>query len=70
LADYWYVRRVRGSAAVLFLSGVALAFLAVACVSSSIHATHRVPFAFMYLWFAALSFFAAWASHTQPRITD
>jgi hypothetical protein len=61
---------IRGSAAVLFLSGVVLAGLAVACVSSTIRAQHRVSVTFMYLWFALLAFFAGWVTQTQASIRD
>ena len=62
--------RVRGSAVALFGSGVALAIVALACVSAAIRVSHPIAHGFMYLWFAALSFFAAWVSQTQARPTD
>jgi hypothetical protein len=62
--------RIRGSAAFLFVTGLVLAFVAIACASSTMRVHRPIALAGMYLWFAALSFFAAWVSQTQARITN
>ena len=62
--------RIRGSAAVLFLTGLVLAAAAVACTSATIRVHNPVAQGLMFLWFATLSFFAAWFTQTQERAAD
>jgi len=75
------VLRVRWSSIAYLALGMALASIAIACVTGTItrlsaalpgHATVHVGHPFrlglMYLWFGALSFFAAWFTATQERL--
>jgi hypothetical protein len=63
--------------------GLVLASIAILCatgaitrlsdplpVLGSIRVEHPVRYGFMYLWFATLSFVAAWVTATQRRVPD
>jgi hypothetical protein len=75
------VRRVRWSAVAYLALGIALASIAIACATGTItrltdalpvtvHVAHPIRYGFMYLWFASLSFFAAWFTATQERLPN
>jgi hypothetical protein len=61
---------IRGSAAVLFLAGLTLAAIAVACISATVRVHDPVAKGLMCGWFASLLFVAAWFTQTQERATD
>ena len=55
--------RVRSSSVAWLALGVALACIAIACATgTTVHVAHPIRYGFMYLWFATLSFFAAWVT--------
>jgi len=57
--------RVRSSSVAWLACGVALACIAIACATgTTVHVAHPIRYGFMYLWFATLSFFAAWVTAT------
>jgi len=82
-ARFARIRRVRWSSVAYLALGIALASIAIACATGTItrltdalplgttvHVAHPIRYGFMYLWFAALSFFAAWFTATQERLPN
>jgi len=77
------IRRVRWSSVACLALGIALASIAIACATgtttrlsdalpgrATVHVAHPIRYGFMYLWFATLSFFAAWVTATQTRLPN
>jgi len=75
------IMRVRWAAVAFLMLGVALASIAIGCLTgttarlvdalpgdAAVHLAHPARYGFMYTWFAGLSFFAAWFSATQARL--
>ena len=75
------IRRVRWISVAYLALGIALATIAITCatgtitrlseavpVGATVHVAHPIRYGFMYLWFATLSFFAAWVIATQERL--